>query len=651
MNGFMIRILQKSILLISSIVLVLSISCNPFFFDNKDRDGDGLIDGLEKAGWEVTIEDGMRQITSYWVKSKVKYADTDNDGLTDFQEYVLKSDPTIDDTDGDGLLDRDEAKFGANILDVDTDDDALPIGENSPNPKLYDYSEAYGYGTSPLLSDTDGDGRTDRDEISGGSFNPLIAEVPRIQILAMNNPRIAVIKLESQGSSNTVSTNVGTLNREVNEYSQSNTTTTRVTHESWMSADVGVEAGVGFASGCPVPLPILNVDTKVTNGSRSQFFNENTSSFERNSTKSLQQEYTQRSSEMNSEDTLYLGGTITVAYKIQNLSNVGVKLNKLLISILKRQNGCQVLPITTLNVVNPGDSDAMFSELSIPANGETGILTMTGELDLQTTRDLMKDPASLMTEVANFGIVKLDNNGNEVLDYTGISTLIKERTATIIIDYGGVGTSELFMVRTTLLRNGIGSQAGTPLRDILDILKNDEGIQLEYETLEIDVIGEDDAVIGKVDKLISIKGIDSISIDGGFWTVFSSNKSIQDPMNGFEDIIVNNGDFVSISFSKDADLDNLADREEVVRGTDIDDPDTDDDGLDDFEEARVGWEVNVVGHTSRHIYPDPRNEDFDGDTLLDIHEEQIGTDPYLEDTDGDGVNDDIDMHPLDPDNV
>ena len=651
MNGFMIMILQKSILLISSIVLVLSISCNPFFFDNKDRDGDGLIDGLEKAGWEVTIEDGMRQITSYWVKSKVKYADTDNDGLTDFQEYVLKSDPTIDDTDGDGLLDRDEAKFGANILDVDTDDDALPIGENSPNPKLYDYSEAYGYRTSPLLSDTDGDGRTDRDEISGGSFNPLIAEVPRIQILAMNNPRIAVIKLESQGSSNTVSTNVGTLNCEVNEYSQSNTTTTRVTHESWMSADVGVEAGVGFASGCPVPLPILNVDTKVTNGSRSQFFNENTSSFERNSTKSLQQEYTQRSSEMNSEDTLYLGGTITVAYKIQNLSNVGVKLNKLLISILKRQNGCQVLPITTLNVVNPGDSDAMFSELSIPANGETGILTMTGELDLQTTRDLMKDPASLMTEVANFGIVKLDNNGNEVLDYTGISTLIKERTATIIIDYGGLRPSELFMVRTTLLRNGIGSQAGTPLRDILDILKNDEGIQLEYETLEIDVIGEDDAVIGKVDKLISIKGIDSISIDGGFWTVFSSNKSIQDPMNGFEDIIVNNGDFVSISFSKDADLDNLADREEVVRGTDIDDPDTDDDGLDDFEEARVGWEVNVVGHTSRHIYPDPRNEDFDGDTLLDIHEEQIGTDPYLEDTDGDGVNDDIDMHPLDPDNV
>jgi hypothetical protein len=647
----MIRILHKSIPLLASIVLVLSISCNPFFFDDKDRDGDGLIDGLEKAGWEVTIEDGMRQITSYWVKSKVKYADTDSDGLTDFQEYVLKSDPTKDDTDGDGLLDKDEARFGANILDVDTDDDALSLGQNSPNPKLYDYSEVYNHGTSPLLSDTDGDGRSDPDEISGGSFNPLIAEVPRIQIVAMNNPRIAVIKLESQGSSNTVSTNVGTLNREVNEYSQSNTTTTRVTHESWMSADVGVEAGVGFASGCPVPLPILNVDTKVTNGSRSQFFNENTSSFERNSTKSLQQEYTQRSSEMNSEDTLYLGGTITIAYKIQNLSNVGVKLNKLLISILKRQNGGQVLPITTLNVVNPGDSEAMFSELSIPSNGETGILTMTGELDLQTTRDLMKDPASLMTEVANFGIVKLDNNGNEVLDYTGISTLIKERTATIIIDYGGLQPSELYMVRTTLLRNGIGSQAGTPLRDILDILKNDEGIQLEYETLEIDVIGEDDAVIGKVNKLISINGIESISIDGGFWTVFSSNKSIQDPMNGFEDIIVNNGDFVSISFSKDADLDNLSDREEVVIGTDIDDPDTDDDGLDDFEEARVGWEVSVVGQTSRQVYPDPRNEDFDGDTLLDSYEEQAGTDPYLEDTDGDGVNDDIDMHPLDPDNV
>ncbi len=651
MNCIIFENLKKIILLCTAMILIFNISCNPFFIDNNDRDGDGLSDGIEKKGWDVTIEDGLRKMTTYRTKSRINLVDTDGDGLTDLQEYILKSDPTIDDTDGDGLLDSREAIYGANILDVDTDNDALAIGQNTPNPNLFDYNEAIIHGSSPLLKDTDGDGRDDLDEISGGSFNPLIAEVPRVQIVAMNNPRIAVIQKESQGSSNTISTNVGTLERKVNEYSQSDTTTTRVTNESWTSADIGVEAGVTLVSGCPVPLPVLNVDTKVVSGSKTQFFNENTSSFEQNSTQSLQQEYTSRSNEMNSENTLYIGGTITIAYKIQNLSNIGIKINKLIISILKKQKRNQILPITTLKVVSSGDSDALYSELTIPANGETGILTMTGELDLQTTRNLMSDPSSLMTEVANYGLVKIDSNGNEVLDYTGISTLIKERTATIIIDYGGGRSPDIYNVRTTLLRNGIGSQAGTPLRDIMDILKKDEGIGLHFETLETNIYDANGVVVDNVKKLISINGIDSVSIDGGFWTVFSSNKSIQNPELNFDEIVVNNGDFVSISFSKDSDRDNLSDREEIVRGSDIHSSDTDGDGLDDFDEARVGWDISVIGDATRHIYSDPRNDDFDGDTLTDSQEKQEGTDPYLEDTDKDTVNDNFDSYPLDPDNA
>jgi hypothetical protein len=155
-------------------------------------------------------------------------------------------------------------------------------------------------------------------------------------------------------------------------------------------------------------------------------------------------------------------------------------------------------------------------------------------------------------------------------------------------------------------------------------------------------------VVDNVKKLISINGIDSVSIDGGFWTVFSSNKSIQNPELNFDEIVVNNGDFVSISFSKDSDRDNLADREEVIRGTNIHSIDTDGDGLDDFDEARVGWDISVVGSAIRHVYPDPKNDDFDGDTLTDSQEKQKGTDPYLKDTDDDSVMDNYDSSPLDP---
>jgi hypothetical protein len=54
--------------------------------------------------------------------------------------------------------------------------------------------------------------------------------------------------------------------------------------------------------------------------------------------------------------------------------------------------------------------------------------------------------------------------------------------------------------------------------------------------------------------------------------------------------------------------------------------DTDGDGIEDF-----------------------RDTDDDNDGLLDIDEENLGTDPLNPDTDGDGYNDDIDKYPLDED--
>ena len=40
--------------------------------------------------------------------------------------------------------------------------------------------------------------------------------------------------------------------------------------------------------------------------------------------------------------------------------------------------------------------------------------------------------------------------------------------------------------------------------------------------------------------------------------------------------------------------------------------------------------------------------DFDGDGLTDANELVSGTDPFIADTDGDGVNDSTDRYPLDP---
>jgi hypothetical protein len=86
----------------------------------------------------------------------------------------------------------------------------------------------------------------------------------------------------------------------------------------------------------------------------------------------------------------------------------------------------------------------------------------------------------------------------------------------------------------------------------------------------------------------------------------------------------------------DDDGDGLSNARELELGTDPNNPDTDGDGLTDFEEVTI-WGT------------DPLRRDTDGDTLSDGDEVNIhGTDPNNPDTDGDGVPDGIDECPLTP---
>ena len=69
-------------------------------------------------------------------------------------------------------------------------------------------------------------------------------------------------------------------------------------------------------------------------------------------------------------------------------------------------------------------------------------------------------------------------------------------------------------------------------------------------------------------------------------------------------------------------------------------PDTDGDGMNDFTEIDTAQGSGC---------PDPLDPDSDGDTLSDGDEVALGTDPCNTDTDGDGLRDDVDPHPLVPD--
>lgn len=89
--------------------------------------------------------------------------DSDSDGLTDAQERALGTNPEAADTDGDGRSDNDEVNVDpkTNPLDSDSDDDGLNDGEE------------ISLGTNPNEPDSDGDGVVDGDEVNKNNSDPL----------------------------------------------------------------------------------------------------------------------------------------------------------------------------------------------------------------------------------------------------------------------------------------------------------------------------------------------------------------------------------------------------------------------------------------------------------------------------------------------
>ena len=104
-----------------------------------DTDGDGLSDSEE--------------VLSYRTNPLV--ADTDGDGIPDGVEVSIGVDPRSADTDADGMPDGWEAYYGLNPL---VDDSSLDADDDG----LANHVE-YESGTNPAEQDTDGDGLGDRD--------------------------------------------------------------------------------------------------------------------------------------------------------------------------------------------------------------------------------------------------------------------------------------------------------------------------------------------------------------------------------------------------------------------------------------------------------------------------------------------------------
>ncbi len=129
-----------------------------------DTDGDGLNDAQEVGeNPSIPLDSDLDGVID--ALDVVDDSDEDNDGLTDAQEEKLASNPKEIDSDGDGINDNEE--IGNNINDpLDTDADGILnlIDADDDNDSLLTRYEIK-IGTNPLLSDTDGDGLSDYEEL------------------------------------------------------------------------------------------------------------------------------------------------------------------------------------------------------------------------------------------------------------------------------------------------------------------------------------------------------------------------------------------------------------------------------------------------------------------------------------------------------
>ncbi|MCY3413727.1 MAG: PKD domain-containing protein [Candidatus Heimdallarchaeota archaeon] len=156
---------------------------------NRDTDFDMLDDEFEltrafQSTWIDT--DKIAHTTTFYLNPLLN--DSDADGISDYDEiYVYNSTGSSKDSDQDGLLDADEIALGTDIMRADTDGDGLadglevagfeiPIVQMSGGKYAEDGSviiapEVYSYNvtvtTDPLSLDSDGDGLTDFEEVTG----------------------------------------------------------------------------------------------------------------------------------------------------------------------------------------------------------------------------------------------------------------------------------------------------------------------------------------------------------------------------------------------------------------------------------------------------------------------------------------------------
>jgi hypothetical protein len=472
----------------------------------------------------------------------------------------------------------------------------------------------------------------DRDESLDVRRNVAVADIPALSVEIVAQPAVFLDVTYEDSNGQEESFGDSFSNEQSSELSKSDSTSTTV------SAELSITIGTEVTASLP---PSASVSAEV---SASVGFERTTST---EVTATTARAFTQESSR---EQTRSVGRTVTaesgrisMGVEVENQSDVAYRVSGLAVTVSRLQqdeNGDRSKQvITTLQPPSPA-----FDVISMAGSKGSRSNTMAleaSDLNVDVVRSFLANPSSLIIEPASF--VLTDANGQDFV-FTADANLAC--TALVIVDYGrGVAGNVVRAARvaTVMDRTDDGVFAGTRLDTALAVA----GFDAVFE----DAITAD----GPLRVLTSIDGVAAEPADHApaadepikFWVAIGRTENgVGHPdvdAVDMDSLRLKSRDEIRLVYVEDADRDNLNSREEFLFGLDdtLDDTDGDTDGdtLTDFEELKGGgWDVVLEGGT-RHVFSSGSEADADQDGLDDSQEQAAGTDPFLADTDGDGVTD------------
>mgnify|MGYP000734030113 CR=1 FL=1 len=583
----------------------------PDFFEDfynwtllKDADGDRLPDCVEQyTGTDANLADTDSDMLDDFYEIFVTGTnpmlpdtdgnsiadgseDFDSDGLTNYQEYVQRTSPLNSDSDRDNLGDGDELNtYNTNPLEPDSDFDGLSD------------SDEIALGTNPNLPDTDGDGTLDGEEKFAQTF---------VYDIESENCAIEQVIVSMEGTGNLQNT---------------------MSVDNIMDKDVICSGVVGLVG---VPFSI-----------------ETTSDFE-TATLSFKIDQT-KLGDTNFNDLLFLW------YDEDNYQFVELDTNydetSSLVSI-------QTTHFSRYMVVDKNQwYEAWSKELNYTSNSHEvsacySVLAVdcSGSMSSNDPITIIPPSSFPYKPVYDCERHKAVSKFVSALDFDDKAAIVTfEDTANVVCELTN-DSSELYWASASFY-NGGGTSFDAAIRKSIDVLKNSTGgTRKKIILLSDGQSNVSDAILKEAaDSYIKIYtiGLGSSSYD-------SVLKEIASKTGGEFFKAYNASELLSIY-------------SQIGITDDFDTTDTDGDGLYDAVET-----VGIRLQNGNIIYTDPTTKHTDSDGLEDGEEIDptplksnrtvynddgtvrtvkgyyfvIKSDPRKADTDGDGVNDDIDSYPL-----